>query len=317
MDGGITLNSVAQIHELLGYEPPAHPLITLLTTDRLPGNLPLEGRRVLSELYAVGLKNGGECPVLYGHRPYDFGEGTLLFLAPGQILIPLGESRNGGTPPFPGWTLVFHPDLIRDTPLGERIGTYSFFLYESREALYLTGEERPILTGIIEGIDGEIRRGGDRFSKGILSGQIELLLNYSRRFYDRQFQEGERESSELLDRWERFLMEYFRVDRSHDPGLLKVETAAREMGYSSHYFGDLIKKISGRSAQEHIQHALLERAKDRLARPEASVQGVAYSLGFDYPQHFSQFFKGKTGLSPGDYRTSLFSRKRKDSPEEI
>lgn len=297
-----SISSISQIHSLLSYDPPVHPLITLLESDKLPPKMPVVEKPVLTELYAISLKNGRQCLLKYGRRRCDFQEGAMLFLAPGQCLFPFHREEEDSEPPFRGWTLVFHPDLIRRFPLQKEMAGYSFFQYSSSEALILSEEERKILTDLAFSIKDEFCKNLDSHSSRIIVTQIELLLNYCRRFYSRQFITRATENRDILDRFESFVLEYYNSGQAEKRGLLSVQSCAAELGYTAHYLSDLLKKETGKNAQEHIQFFLLEKAKNLLLSSREPVNIIASSLGFEYSQHFSKFFKDKVGLAPRDYR---------------
>ncbi|MDC7126303.1 MAG: helix-turn-helix transcriptional regulator [Spirochaetales bacterium] len=257
---------------------------------------------ILSELYAISLKNGQDCSMLYGRRNYDFQEGIILFLAPGQIMAPLKGEKERKDASFSSWTLVFHPDLIRSFPLKKQMPDYTFFHYDSNEMLHLSEQERITLTDLAYSIQKEFSKNIDDHSCRIIVSQIELMLNFCSRYYSRQFITRSTENKDILIRFESFLKDYFDSGQLKKNGLLNVELCAKELGYSSHYLSDLLKKETGRNAREHIQLFVIEKAKDLLLSTDEPVNIIAYSLGFEYPQHFSKLFKHKVGVPPRYYR---------------
>ena len=304
MPGILSITSVSQIHRLLDLPPPEHPLVSLLEESNFKREIPPIPRPIPSELYAVSLKNGTECKVSYGRRSYDFDEGSLLFLAPGQSFsVDPGSGQNRMTTAsgFPGWNLIFHPELIRNSFLSREMDKYTFFSYESHEALHLSEEERILLTRIVHSIKKEFSINQDRHSNGIIISHIDQLLKYILRFYGRQFLTRSSENLDTLSRFEKFLKNYF-ANGEEAVEMLSVKTCAGELGYSANYLSDLLKKETGKSAQEHIYFHILERAKTMLASSDKPVYLVASTLGFEYAHHFSYFFKRKTGTTPTLYR---------------
>ena len=236
----------------------------------------------------------------YGKHTYDYQEGTLVFLAPGQIagLDDIGELY------YPkGYALVFHPDLIRDTSLGQQIQGYTFFSYSVSEALHISERERQVVLDCLAKIDSELRQSIDKHSKKLIVSNIELFLNYCTRFYDRQFITRDNVHRGILERFEQLLNEYFSSDKPQLIGLPSVAWCAAELHLSANYFGDLIKKETGRSPQEYIQEKVIDVAKEKIFDSTRSISEIAYALGFKYPQHFSRLFKQRVGYTPNEYRT--------------
>jgi len=297
------ISSISQIHKYLGYEPPTHPLITLLESDKLPTELPVSDKAILTELYAISLKNGRDCHMLYGRRHYDFQQGAILFLAPGQIMTPLNSDQPKEKSKFPGWTLIFHPDLIRNYPLQQQMPNYTFFQYDTNEMLHLSEQERVNLTNMVQSIHKEISMKLDDHSNRIIVSQIELMLNFCTRYYSRQFITRSAENNDILIRFELLLKSYFDNKKFEKKELLSVKKCANELGYSSHYLSDLLKKETGKNAQEHIQFFVIEKAKDLLLSTKEPVNIIASWLGFEYSQHFSKLFKAKVGVAPKYYRS--------------
>lgn len=250
-------------------------------------------------IYAIFLKERKNCELRYGKSHYDFDEGTMVFLAPGQTVqvTPTGEPHQPA-----GFALVFHPDLIKGTSLGKRIHEYSFFSYQSKEALHLSDKERAVILDCMENIETELSQNIDRHSKRLIVSNLELLLNYCTRFYDRQFITREVVNAGIVERFESLLNEYVYGEKLRLDGLPSVGYFAGELHLSANYFGDLIKRETGKSAMELIHLKLLEVAKERIFDTQKSVGEIAFELGFKYPQHFNRFFKQQTGYSPKDYR---------------
>jgi AraC-like DNA-binding protein len=253
-------------------------------------------------IYTVLLKDVMCGDLRYGNNYYDYQEGTLIFFAPGQVfsLENEGESSTSG-----GYALVFHPELLRGTSLGRHIHEYSFFSYNVNEALHLSEQERQTVMDCFRKIAFELQHAVDKHSKTLIVSNIELFLNYCVRFYDRQFITREHALKGILERFESLLNDYFNSDKPQTNGLPSVAWCAGELNLSPNYFGDLIKKETGRSAQDHIQTKLIDVAKEKVFDMNKSLSEVAYELGFKYPSHFTRLFKQRVGLTPIEYRSSL------------
>jgi AraC-like DNA-binding protein len=303
MDDPLIIESVDQVHRLATETKPGHPLISIIGASWHPPmevKVPLMHRRIISHLYAVSLKRGNECGLKYGREYYDFQEGSLLCLGPGQSVVPITEPSDLDSA-HAGWTLMFHPDLLRRTSLAQRMREYTFFGYASHEALHLSDAEQQTLTGIVQRIEGECAH-IDKFSEDLLVSQLQLFLNYCKRFYGRQFITRSNVNQDVVARLEQFLTDYFASKRPVEEGLPSVRGCAKAMGYSADYLSDLLRKETGKTTREHIHHFLIEHAKNRLLGSDDTVSEIACSLGFEHPQHFSKLFKSKTGQSPGAYR---------------
>lgn len=299
----IKFESISQVHEMIGYEKPRHPLISLIETPEIKIDIPVIGQHFTMDFYVISLKNGHECRIKYGRQRYDFQEGSLLFMAPDQIIEPVTESDTALEEPDPsGWVLIFHPDLLRRTSLGKKMNEYTFFSYDSHEALHVSDQERQTVTSIAQAIRNEYRNNLDNHSHELIVTNLELMLNYCKRFYGRQFITRSNENKDVIVRLEDYLKSCFDADGPLSRGLPSVKDCAREMGYSPNYLSDLLKKETGKNTQEHIHCHLIEKAKNLLLGTEEPVYRIAYALGFDYPQHFSKLFKNKTGMSPAAYR---------------
>jgi AraC family transcriptional activator of pobA len=301
MNDFFRIESISQIHQLLGLEKPRHPLITLIEASDLKGApLPEFGGKVRNELYLVSLKNGTECKFIYGRESYDFQEGTIIFLAPGQVVAPSDEAPAPGGDTELGWMLFFHPSLIHGTPLARKMREYSFFSYRANEALHVSEQERAELASLLDLIKKEYERNLDAYSSGIILSNLELLFGYFQRYYGRQFLTRAGANRDVLARFEEVLDLDFSGEGPRT--LPTVKGCAERLGYSPNYLSDLLKKETGTSAQEHIHARLIEKAKDLLLGTPDPINRVAYSLGFEYPQHFSKLFKNSTGLTPGQFR---------------
>lgn len=273
-----------------------HPLVTVIDLSKAK---PMPAQTFNFGMYAIFLKelNCGE--LKYGRKNYDYQEGTLVFIAPGQVL---GVQPGVTTFAPKGWALLFHPDLVKGTSLGKHIQDYSFFSYDVNEALHLSEKERQIVLDCFHKIQYELEQSIDQHSKKLIASNIELFLNYCIRFYDRQFITRDHAHKGILEKFEDLLNNYFSTGKSQTLGLPTVAYCAEALHLSPNYFGDLIKKETGRSALEYIQAKVIDVAKETIFNLEKSISEVAYELGFKYPQHFTRLFKQKVGLSPNEYR---------------
>ncbi len=295
MEKMITIESVAQFNKERGQKT-LHPLVGILDQS-LSG--PVQEARYMSGLYIIFLKDA-KCEALkYGRNHYDYKEGTLLFIAPGQVF---GFEGSGKLLQPSGWALVFHPDLIRGTHLGKHINEYSFFSYDAAEALHISDAEREIVLACFNKIRYELAHAIDKHSRTLIVSNIELFLNYCVRFYDRQFVTREHVHKDVLARFEGLLNGHFHSDKPQTLGLPSVSYCAEQLNLSPKYFGDLIKKETGKSAQEYIQLKLIDIAKEKVFDTSKTVSEVAYELGFKYPSHFTRFFKQHVGSTPNEYR---------------
>jgi len=295
MDEIIKLDHITQFNSLRGLET-SHPLVSVFEFSKM--KLIPEARAHYG-FYCVFLKEAMCGDLKYGCNYYDYQEGTLVFIAPGQV-VGIG-SKPGSTMPK-GWGLLFHPDLIRGTSLGRNIKEYTFFSYEANEALHLSEKERQIILDCLNKIDYELHQSIDKHSKRLIANNIELFLNYCMRFYDRQFITRSHVNKDILVRFENLLDNYLKFETAKNAGLPTVKYCADQLHLSPNYFGDLIKKETGKSALDHIQLKIIEIAKDRVFDTSKSISEIAYELGFKHPQHFSRMFKNETGFSPNEYR---------------
>jgi len=273
-----------------------HPLVSVIDFSKAD---PRQGSRMYFGFYTIFLKDVKCGDLVYGRHMYDYQEGTLVFLGPGQVA---GINSKGETYQPKGYALVFHPDLIHGTSLARHIHEYTFFGYQSNEALHLSERERKIVLDCFSKIEYELERAIDKHSKRLIVSNIELFLNYCSRFYDRQFITRDNVHQGVLERFEHLLNGYFQTDKPQSIGLPSVAYCAGELNLSANYFGDLVKKETGKTAQEYIQAKVIDVAKEKIFDQNRSVNQIAYELGFKYPQHFSRLFKQQVGVSPRDYR---------------
>ena len=289
------LESVTQFNTDRGQQT-LHPLVTVLDQSK---SKPIQAARFISGLYIIFLKNVKCAEIKYGRNHYDYQEDTLIFIAPGQVA---GFEEEGELIQPNGWALAFHPDLIRGTNLGGRIKDYSFFSYDANEALHTSEGERQIVLECLNKIQYELKHAIDKHSRTLIAANIELLLNYCVRFYDRQFITRDHIHKDLLTRFETMVDGYFKSEKPQTLGLPSVAYCAAQLNLSANYFGDLIKKETGRSAHDYIHEKLIDAAKERVFDTTKSISEIAYELGFKYPSHFTRLFKQKVGYSPNEYR---------------
>ena len=273
-----------------------HPLISVVDFSKAA---PREGSRMYFGFYTIFLKDVKCGDIVYGRHGYDYQEGTLVFFAPGQVA---GMNSNGEIYQPKGHGLVFHADLIVGTSLGRHIQDYTFFSYQSNEALHISERERKIVLDCFAKINYELEHAIDKHSKTLIVSNIETLLNYCTRFYDRQFITRENVHKGILEKFENLLNDYFLTDKPQTIGLPSVAWCADVLNLSPGYLGDLVKKETGKPAQEYIQIKVIDLAKEKIFDHSKSVSEIAYELGFKYPQHFTRLFKQRVGKSPNEYR---------------
>lgn len=289
------INSVTEYNNLVGQET-LHPLVSVIDFSKIE---PFYFFRKQIGLYAIFLKEVKCGNLTYGCNNYDYEEGTLLFLAPGQVY---GLEDTGVKQKAQGHALIFHTDLIHGTSLGKQISDYSFFSYEVNEALHLSARERTVINDCFDNISYELEHPVDSHSKTLIVSYIELFLNYCKRFYERQFITRGHVNKDILARFEKVLNVYYASQQPLESGLPSVRYCAENLFLSPNYLGDLLKKETGKSAQEHIKLKMIEVAKERIFNSDKSIGEIAYELGFKHPQHFTRMFKKSVGVSPSEYR---------------
>jgi AraC-like DNA-binding protein len=295
-------NTVGEYNALNNHET-LHPLVSVVDFSMAKPRSWNGKKKVKINygMYCIFLKEIKCGDIKYGCNYYDYQEGTLVFVAPGQVM----EFETDGKEYQPkGYALVFHPDLIHGTSLSRHMKDYSFFGYESHEALHLSERERQVVMDCLSKISNELQQPIDKHSKKLIVSNIELFLNYCTRFYDRQFITRDKANKGILERFEDVLNDYFQSEKPQHIGLPSVAWCAGELHLSANYFGDLIKKETGKTAQEYIQLKVIDVAKEKIFDHSKSVNQVAYELGFKYPQHFTRLFKQKVGMSPNEFRNS-------------
>ena len=274
-----------------------HPLVTVVN-QHLPLEL-LNGATLRYGLYGIFIKQGAGCSVRYGREKYDYQEGTIVTHAPGDVFT---VEWNESLPMPPSRGLLFHPDILYRTPLGKRIKDYSFFDYGEYESLHLSQSERTVILALMDQIEAEMQHAIDKHSQMLITDTIALLLDYCLRYYDRQFITRHKQCSEVFIAFQQQLIEFFENGLAERIGLPSVAYFADKACLSPNYFGDLISKETGTTAQRHIQDALIEHSKHLLLNTRYTISEIAYRLGFDYPQHFTRLFKSRTGMTPNEFR---------------
>ena len=297
MENFVKVDTVKEYNDHWGIKT-RHPLVNVLDASTVKH--PISHARKNFGIYVVFLKDIRCADHLkYGRREYDYQENTLVFVSPGQVL---GNPADGSTYQAKGWCLYFSPELLHGTSLERRMKEYTFFSYDVSEALHLSLQERETIIDCMKKIDDEINNGTDKHSNTIIASAIELLLNYCTRFYDRQFITRKKANKDILVRFEELLDGYFNSDKPELLGTPTVTFCADSLHLSPNYFGDLIKKETGKSALEHIQQKMMNVAKNMLAEQRKSISEIAYALGYQYPQYFSRAFKKIEGCTPNEYR---------------
>jgi AraC family transcriptional activator of pobA len=291
-------NAISDLHRMLGLPKPLHPLVSLVDNTQISVEVAQLPESFILNFYKISYKVGLRGKIRYGQNYYDFDDGGMAFTAPNQRLAITDDAE------YQGLTLLVHPDFIRNYPLGTNIKKYNFFSYAVNEALHLSEKEKGIIIGILKNIGDELHTIDDS-TQDVLITQIELLLNYSNRFYKRQFITRKAASNDLLVKMETLLSEMFNNDTTLIKGLPTVQYLAEQLNVSPHYLSDMLRSLTGQNAQQHIQTKLIERAKEILSITNLSVAEIAYQLGFEHPQSFNKFFKKKTNLSPLEFRQSF------------
>lgn len=292
------IKSISHLHELIGLEKPTHPLITIIDVSQLETHEEQIGMKISSSLYAIGLKDKS-CGLQYGRNDYDFNEGVMYFTAPNQIQT-VGKTQKKNE--IKGWIINFHPDLVRNTPLGKVIDSYNFFSYDVHEALHLSDAEQQVITDCVNIIKKEISERIDNHSQIVISSTLELLLNLSQRYYERQFNTRSAKNSDIVSQFHLLLKEYYENGYLSSLGTPSIEYFSEKVFLSSNYLSDLLKRETGYSAKDQINNFIIDKAKTLLYSSSETVSEIAYTLGFNYPHYFSRLFKSKTGMTPQEYR---------------
>ncbi|CAL2089679.1 helix-turn-helix domain-containing protein [Tenacibaculum sp. 190524A05c] len=296
----ITIDKIEDGHKLIGVPAPKHPLVSLVNLrdiSKLPEGTDI---KFMLNMYMISLKDGIYCSLNYGRNSYDFSKGTMVFSKPNQVLSSEDETIENDAK---GWILFFHPDLIRKSSLGQTINEYSFFDYEIHEALHISEEEQETITDIVKKIEKEYQQNIDKHSQKLIISNIELLLDYCNRFYDRQFYVRTNLNQDHISEFELLLKNYFASEKPYELGVPSVKYCGEQLNMSPNYLSDVLKKETGKSAKDHIQAFIVNQAKNQLLGSTNSVSEIAYNLGFEYPQHFSKLFKKRTGITPAKFRS--------------
>ncbi|MEL7119705.1 MAG: helix-turn-helix transcriptional regulator [Bacteroidota bacterium] len=304
MEGIIHIKSIAEVYSFFKTEKPPHPLITVIR-KWLKADLDASSITFTSDLYYMALKRDISGSFKYGRSAYDYQEGSMVFISPGQVATfsNLKTDSNISTDEDGhGWAILFHPDLIRKSELGKTIRQYSFFEYATNEALHLSDKERNFLNTLVDNIEQEIYQNFDRHSQELIVQNLETILKYSNRYYDRQFFTRSNINKDLVTKFESFLLSYFASDQLFSKGFPSIDDCGKALNLSGAYLSDLLRAETGRSAKDHIHEFIIDKAKTVLLNSNNSVSEIAYDLGFKYPQSFSKLFKSKTGMSPSEYR---------------
>lgn len=296
--------TITEYHRAAGMPKPAHPLVSVVHMDSLKQPLADGSHSIIYDFYSIAMKRVKNGKFKYGQQASDFDEGVLFFMAPGQVFgVEVQKDLVAHTPE--GWIILIHPDFLWNTPLAKTIKQYEFFNYSVNEALYLSDKEETMLTTLTENIEQEYYANIDRFSQSVIIAQLELLLTYSERFYQRQFITRKSTSHEVLIKLEDLLNDYFATGKLAERGLPSVSYIAGHLNISPGYLSSLLKSLTGQNTQQHLHHKLIELAKEKLSTTNLSVSEIAYELGFEHLQSFSKLFKTKTTLSPMEFRQSF------------
>lgn len=296
------IKNITHFHELAGLPKPEHPLVSLVDYGKVNYRTDNDEFTIVSPHYSIAMKRGVQGKMRYGQLPYDFDEGVMSFVSPGQV-VSINVTHQD--PPPTGWILLIHPDFLWNTPLARKIKEYEFFGYQVNEALHMSDKEEQSMIGIMKSIQEEYHQNIDKFSQSIIISQIETLLNYAERFYQRQFITRKISNHEILSRLEDYLTDYFGKDNLASIGLPAVQDIADQLNVSPNYLSGLLKTLTGQNTQQHIHNKLIEKAKEKLSTTQLSVSEIAFGLGFEHSQSFSRLFKSKVKVSPLEFRQSF------------
>jgi len=295
------IKTISEFHQFRNLPKPEHPLISVYNFEDLKSLHEDEPKSLMLDFYSIALKRNVNAKMKYGQQEYDFDDGVMIFISPGQVFSIHANAQLQHS----GWSLLVHPDFLWNTPLAKIIKKYEYFDYSVHEALLLSDKEENIVTGIAKNIDQEYRSNIDHFSQDIIIAQLEVLLNYCERFYHRQFLTRKITNHKILDRLEDILNDYFSSDALSKKGLPTVQNIAETLNISPNYLSSLLKVLTGQSTQQHIHDKLIEKAKEKLTTTNLSISEIAYELGFEHSQSFSKLFKSKINISPLEFRQSF------------
>ncbi|MDR4954369.1 helix-turn-helix transcriptional regulator [Chryseobacterium sp. ES2] len=295
----LKISSISELHSMLQLPKPLHPLVSLVDNTKMSIKKDMLKRSFILNFYKISYKYSTNGKMGYGQGYYDFNEGGMMFTAPGQVLSTDENAE------YCGYTLMVHPDFIRSYPLAKNIKNFGFFSYDTNEALHLSDQEKTIITGLLDNIGNELNTAIDEVSQDVIVSYMDVLLNYSNRFYKRQFITRKAVNNDLLTKMDVVLENYFNQQETLNKGLPTVEFLASTLNLSPHYLSDMLRNLTGLNAQQHIHEKLIEKAKEYLTTTGFSVSEVAYALGFEHPQSFNKLFKKKTDKTPLSYRQSF------------
>jgi AraC family transcriptional activator of pobA len=299
------VETISEFHRIKGLPPPEHPLISVIDYGAIQCASKVNATtNCVFDFYQISIKRGLNAKLKYGQQQYDFDDGVMFFISPNQV-FGIEPAPNPTTIKRSGWMLLVHPDFLWSTPLAKTIKQYEYFGYSVNEALFLSDKEETTLSSIIHNIQQEYHSNLDKFSQNIIISQIETLLNYSERYYQRQFITRKKNNHQILDRLEKLLADYFNKEDLSKSGLPSVQYVADTLNISTGYLSSLLKTLTGESTQQFIHNKLIEKAKEKLSTTELSVSEIAYELGFEHPQSFSKLFRAKTNRSPLEFRQSF------------
>jgi AraC family transcriptional activator of pobA len=299
----VRIKTISEYHRLMGLPKPDHPLISVINFENIKATPNQESVSIVFDFYSISLKRDFNARFKYGQQEYDFDEGIMFFISPGQVFGI--EIEKGATLRHTGWMLLIHPDYLWNTPLSKAVKHYAYFDYAVNEALYLSDKEESTITNLMQNISQEYCSNIDNFSQNVIIAQLELLLTYGERFYQRQFITRKITNHQILNRLDDILTACFSGDNLSKKGLPTVQYIADALNVSPSYLSSLLKTLTGQSTQQHIHDKLMEKAKEKLSTTGLSVSEIAYELGFEHSQSFSKLFKTKTNLSPLEFRQSF------------
>lgn len=294
---------VSDYHKIANIKAPQHPLISLINYAEVKYALNVDELKWKQDYYTIGLKRNIPYKFFYGQQEYDFDEGIMTFIAPNQVMS-LGSNPNVNSKEASGWLLLIHPDFLWNTTLAKQIKRHEFFGYKVNEGLFLSEKEEKMMLDILKNIQLEYQSNIDKFSQRIIISQLELLLNYAERFYERQFITRNILNHQVLSQLEEVLSNYFKTDNLIEKGLPKVKMIADSLQFSPNYLSSMLTSLTGQSTQQHIHNKLIEKAKEELSTTRLSISEIAYKLGFEQASSFTKLFKNKTAMSPIDFRKS-------------
>ncbi|MEO5889414.1 MAG: helix-turn-helix transcriptional regulator [Ferruginibacter sp.] len=300
LNSPMKINSISHLHELLGFPKPVHPLISLNLNANMIVDAELLNQQFLFNFYKISYKKTWRGKMGYGQGYYDFDEGGMIFTAPNQLLSTSQDDME-----YEGLSLLIHPDFIRNYALATKIKSFGFFSYAANEALFLSDKEKQMIFAVFDSIQTELNGTIDDFSHDVIISHIEVLLNYSNRFYKRQFITRKAVNNDLLTKVELLLSEYFDKEYGLNKGLPTVDYLANQLNLSPRYLSDMLRSIDGQNAQQHIHEKLIEKAREYLTATDLSVAEIAYQLGFGHPQSFNKLFKNKTNQTPVAFKLAF------------